>query len=537
MRLASVPVAIALVACGARSDLSGLPNDVVVDAGVDIDVSSDVVVTTGDFAISIQPAQATVVQGGAATPIAIHVVRFGSFTGEVDVGVTGLPTGVVAATATLPSGVADGTLQLVASLQATQGKAPTATVHGSSIVGEHDVPLDVFVRGCPGCIDTTFGTKGFAATSAWPVALAIDSLDRIVVATQDNDAHVMRFSADGVLDATFGDAVPQFGQTSRTLTLTAAGAVILDGADAYGPALARVAPNGKLDTTFGTGGVLRHSTVDPCTFPGVALAPNGDYIALLYCSTGAGGYDAYSKLIAIAPDATIDASFASAGIADFPWTAVDAAGEVIHRMQNGRYVVVGEQHYPNLTPFMDLAAFDGSGAVDKSFGTQGAVTTKDVLGPTSFVEAPSGSIVVGGQGISTNLNSMIVKLASDGAPDTSFGTNGIVALDPIPPTQVNAKVPNSFIQGVAAQSDAKILALGLAATGIPQDISFLLRLNADGTYDTGFAQQGVAAMSFGTHYNQVLVGPALQSDGRIVVAGGYGDFNSNPVTFVARYWP
>lgn len=89
---------------------------------------------------------------------------------------------MVATRAVLPAGVSDGVVTLSASIQTEQGAASGITLIGTSITaGQDKVPLDVFVRGCPGCLDTTFGVKAPFDPMFEPDAIAIDAGDRIVV--------------------------------------------------------------------------------------------------------------------------------------------------------------------------------------------------------------------------------------------------------------------------------------------------------------------------------------------------------------------
>jgi uncharacterized delta-60 repeat protein len=93
------------------------------------------------------------------------------------------------------------------------------------------------------------------------------------------------------------------------------------------------------------------------------------------------------------------------------------------------------------------------------------------------------------------------------ALDPTFGTQGI-ALTAIPGN-------NSGLMSVIALPDGKLLAAGTAQPDGENGNYTLARYNADGSLDASFGDNGLAS----TAINGTLWGAALQSDGKIVVAG------------------
>jgi uncharacterized delta-60 repeat protein len=106
--------------------------------------------------------------------------------------------------------------------------------------------------------------------------------------SQDDDAQVQRLNADGTVDATFAsppiDYNGQEGQFIHfgvdSLAVQPDGKILLGG----GVSLARVNPDGTLDTTFGTGGA---ELAVPATLPVLlanaallAVLPNGEFLAI-----------------------------------------------------------------------------------------------------------------------------------------------------------------------------------------------------------------------------------------------------------------
>lgn len=115
--------------------------------------------------------------------------------------------------------------------------------------------------------------------------------------------------------------------------------------------------------------------------------------------------------------------------------------------------------------------------------------------------------------------------AAPGSLDPTFGVGGRIARDFETPI---------YIRGAAVQSDGKIVLVGLIQNGATRDF-LVIRLNANGDYDTTFGTSGIVYTDISGRYDDPnAVG--IQSDGKIVVAGtsisgGWGD-----MAFV-RYMP
>ncbi len=114
--------------------------------------------------------------------------------------------------------------------------------------------------------------------------------------------------------------------------------------------------------------------------------------------------------------------------------------------------------------------------------------------------------------------------AQDGTLDNSFGLNG----------KARFAVPGLADQSnvLALQSDGKIVTAGPYTNGGSWDI-VLVRLNYDGTPDNSFGTLGKVTTQV-TAGNDVPYGIAIQSDGKIVVAG-YGSNGTDVDVMIIRY--
>ena len=101
--------------------------------------------------------------------------------------------------------------------------------------------------------------------------------------------------------------------------------------------------------------------------------------------------------------------------------------------------------------------------------------------------------------------SPFAAVAAPGGLDTTFGTNGTVV------TQAGAST--NFVQGLALQSDGKIIAVGESNSGMS-----IVRYNANGFLDSTFNGTGMATQTPGSAY-----AVAVLPDGKIIVAGHDGN--------------
>src|SRR5262249_55664358 len=154
------------------------------------------------------------------------------------------------------------------------------------------------------------------------------------------------------------------------------------------------------------------------------------------------------------------------------------------------------------------ARYNADGSLDSSFGSNGAVRT-DFGGIDEIwgiALQADGNIVAAGR---TSTNIALARYNPDGSLDSSFGSGGRVVtnLSPagIPPGQVN-----DVARGVAVDSSGRVVVAG----GAGNDFG-VLRYLPDGTLDPSFGQQGVAETDFagGIDLARALT---IQTDGDIV---------------------
>jgi len=286
-------------------------------------------------------------------------------------------------------------------------------------------------------------------------------------------------------------------------------------------ALVRYKPDGSLDTTFGTGGIVK-TPIPSVTSNGQAIAiqPDGKIVvaALTYASVSADNTTATTgiALLRYNADGTLDKTgfaapngFVTAALG--PGTTSDLCSLTL---QGTNFIVAGASGNK-----VFLYRYDTNGVLDTNFGTSGVATTDlglPALSPFIAIQPADSKIVLaGGQGSFTTQNQpvdqVVLRYTADGSLDTSFNTTGKVVTD--------IQLLGNFASALVIQGDGKILVAGHALVDFAADSSqiSLVRFNTDGTLDTTFGHTGISLTNLGSFDNALSV--ALQTDSKIIVSG------------------
>jgi uncharacterized delta-60 repeat protein len=188
---------------------------------------------------------------------------------------------------------------------------------------------------------------------------------------------------------------------------------------------------GSLDTTFGTGGIVT-TTVGQNLAPLTAVEQSNGDLAVVIGFNNEGDSNPNGEVIGLVRY-TLDGTLIGGTIASFFANGISSPSAVAVQ-SNGDIVVAGTaQGSIDAPQSFGVARFKPNGQLDKTFGTDGLVTTEP-LGPFPSVSAmivqPNGQILVGGFVDGTNRHAsgqtVLVRYNSDGSLDTTFGTGGIV---------------------------------------------------------------------------------------------------------------
>src|SRR5829696_5407439 len=170
-----------------------------------------------------------------------------------------------------------------------------------------------------------------------------------------------------------------------------------------------------------------------------------------------------------------------------------------------------------------------AGDLDVTFGDGGtaSVDLGDLVEQASAVEVlPDGDILLATKTSSFEAYSgPVLRLDADGRLDSGFGEGGVAS---------TYAAGCAFCgNDMAVQPDGKILVAGSSAYPYLW-VTGVLRLNADGTPDTGFGREGVAGS---TNLYGIGEGIAVQADGKIVVVTQGSDATGAPTLTLLRLLP
>lgn len=161
------------------------------------------------------------------------------------------------------------------------------------------------------------------------------------------------------------------------------------------------------------------------------------------------------------------------------------------------------------------SALAAAGLPDPSFGTGGIVIAPvlEYSYAESIVRLPDGRLLVGGEagqrGHPYHRDMMLARFGADGAPDATFGTDGVVVTD------VGSR--RSIVKEVMLQPDGRIVVAGTLDDRYPGSDVVLARYEANGALDTTFGAGGIVTLDLGG--TDRVAAAARAADGSILVAG------------------
>ena len=400
-----------------------------------------------------------------------------------------------------------------------------------------------------GSLDSTFGENGIVITDI--ATNTFDLLFNVIVqpdqkilaaGTSSSDFTVVRYLPDGTLDPDFGNngiRKVDFGQSTDFLhgmTLQPDGKIILAGErqinNVGDVALARLNPNGNLDTNFGVGGKVTTdlgTTYEYAT--AVAIQTDGKIIAAGKMINGDIS-NADFAMVRYESNGDVDTGF---GIDGIVVTSVQQEDEVqdIIILPDGKIVLGGFASVSAKGDYAMVRYLD-DGTEDKSFGVGGKVIT-DLEGTgqsdygTCMILDKDGKILLGG---SANYNPLfgeaqigIVRYDADGNLDGSFGIGGIYILD---------LGTSSEMQSMVQQPDGKYVIAGKSDVIGFKNQWLVARILNEGGLDTIFGNDGIVVTDMIGNLNEEAFSIALQKDSKIVLGGLPGDNTKLDFT-LARY--
>lgn len=316
--------------------------------------------------------------------------------------------------------------------------------------------------------------------------------------------NIVRLNLDGSLDTSF-DSGNSVQGTIKSIGINSAGNIILLGASSsYNSntvlGVIQLGPNGTLDTSFNSGGIGTDFSPNA-----MALKSDGKIVILGYFANYNG--TPRKGIALINSDGTLDTSFD-------PGTGTNATASTVAIASDGGLLIGGSFISYNGSAAIGLLKVNTAGTLDTSFGAN--VSVYSLYQPAYAVKQADEKLIVSGNfnvvnGVAKNY---LVRFNTDGSVDTTFNQGGAG--------------PNGIVQTICLQSDGKIIIGGQFNTYNGTTASGIARLNADGTLDSSFTT-GTGFTTMG----QLSYIYSIQklSSGKILVGGVYFyDYNGNSIT-------
>jgi uncharacterized delta-60 repeat protein len=312
---------------------------------------------------------------------------------------------------------------------------------------------------------------------------------------------IARLNTDGTLDFSFGGATG-FNGTVESVAIQTNGKILVGGDfdifnDSIRNNIARLNIDGSLDSTFNPGIGTNLS------IKSIAILSTGNILIGGNFSTVSG--TARNKIARLNSNGSLDNFFN-------PGTGF--VGNVISiSIQSNNSIIVGGSFTSfNGTTRNNIVRLSSNGTLDGTFNPGTGFNS----GVNSTAIQTNGKILVGGDfttfnGVSSN---KMVRLNTDGTLDATFniGTGF-----------------NGAVQSIQIQTDGKILVAGNFTTFNGITKNRIVRLNIDGTLDSSFNP--------GTGFNGLVFCIKLQTDGMVVAIGNFTTFNGITNNRIARILP
>lgn len=334
--------------------------------------------------------------------------------------------------------------------------------------------------------------------------------DTSTVTNQNYDMLVCRFLTTGQVDAGFGDvstpgcaaievnpgadAPPSDFDAANAVALTGDGRIIVAGqaltsTQPLRAAVTRLNANGSIDPTFGTGGFVftLEDGPSPLSWSDVAVAPDGKLVLVGELAFSAADSD--FLVTRLNPNGTSDGSFGSGGLSTIAFnlglTADFDQPTAVSVLANGSILVAGNIDFETMglqSNARGVVKLATNGAIDVTFGSNGRTVMlhgQEAYAEDMVIQSDGRIVVAGPFRVNTNPGSIdfgVLRLTSNGLPDVVFGGNGqaAVAFD------YNGVNPRDTATAVALQGGQIIMAGYVVAPDGGSNLDFAVtRLDND----------------------------------------------------------
>lgn len=305
-------------------------------------------------------------------------------------------------------------------------------------------------------------------------------------------------------------------------------------------AVARYLANGQIDTLFGTAGTVRfalNSIKRNIFFAGDTQSDG----KIVVTGTVTGGTDNTIIVARLLPDGQLDTTFGSAGTGyvspDLSGTApCKSSGTFVKVLPSGG-ILIGAGYFDAANSYFSAIRLKANGTPDTTYGDNGlgfkSISTADSSDfdkYPSFVYDERGALTGFG---SVNHISHGARFTADGKVDTTFGTNGLATFN----ATTHLYMGNLRINGVALLSDGAYIVVGARVDPAFESHMIVFKVTSAGLLDVDDAVYFGDPSTPGLHEYQypgnnwdALTSVLSLPDGRIVACGyGWASFTESPV--------
>lgn len=344
-----------------------------------------------------------------------------------------------------------------------------------------------------------------------------------------------RYNEDGTIDESFANGGKlQFPATFekafiKDMTVQNDGKIVLGGYqwnDITGDfILARLNNDGSLDTDFGNEGIAILDNGLAEIGKAIAIQNDGKIII-------AGDAEDQFAMARVNPDGSIDTDFGTdgwVGTVFTEWSYVNGMGI----SPDGEIVLTGMTIDAYGDWKMAVTKYDNSGNLDTSFGTNGQLILSvgndyDYGIKALFTE--DGKILIGGHSYfgtaPLRYEIAVAQLNADGSLDTNYGVDGISKFRWLDNGE-------NYLNDMALQADGKLV---ISGRSYDNNYYFsVARLNSNGELDATFGNEGKINDNVDGYPSNDANAVAIQEDGKAVITGQISDYENPRKFFVARY--
>ncbi|MBC3759917.1 T9SS type A sorting domain-containing protein [Hyunsoonleella sp. SJ7] len=319
-------------------------------------------------------------------------------------------------------------------------------------------------------------------------------------------SRLARLNSDGSIDTSFNTGTGIYG-TLFSIKIQSDGKILISGTfPGYNETtvnrIARLHTNGSLDTSFNTG-------------TGADDGKSGPYIGTMVIQSDgkiviSGDFENFNGiyingLARLGSDGSLDMSFNEG-------TGANHNVYTSAKQSDGKILIGGSFNRYNGKLVNNIARLNTEdGSLDTSFDAELVVSYVSVV---EILKVQGDGKIIVGSGVlnrstGTSNHNRIVnrvrRLNSDGSIDTSF-TDGIIDED------------DGSVYGIEIQQDGKILLYGDFINYNGTGRSKIVRLNSDGSIDTGFTEATLLSDS-------KVWSVVVQNDNKIIIGGDFGRYN------------